>query len=378
MSLSNMSQSDMRFITARASSSQLAPSDALREALSSVVAECAQQGAAPADILRLRITAPEPQAFHLSRREMDLAWREVFGGLRRPIFYHQGAFAVEADGTVAPQRTPAPIWNGMTMPELMRAYAPRLQVPDMQAVFRQWNADGAAARQSAGGLDLHYGRGRDEMFDLYPAARRDAPLWVFLHGGYWQACTKDQHGQFAEGLRAHGFSVAMLDYPLCPETSLREIVLTIRHALQVLRDQATAFGFDASRIHLAGHSAGAHLAAAAAADPHGPEIASVLLLSGVFDLDPLFHLPMGRIIGLSDRAEARALSPLFCPQPKTRVGVALGALETDEFKRQSAEMAAAWGADAPLHIKNCHHFNLLEELRRPGPLLDLALRTASA
>jgi acetyl esterase/lipase len=42
-------------------------------------------------------------------------------------------------------------------------------------------------------------------------------------------------------------------------------------------------------MHLAGHSAGAHLAAAAAADPHGPAIASVLLLSGGFDLDPLFH-----------------------------------------------------------------------------------------
>jgi len=53
-------------------------------------------------------------------------------------------------------------------------------------------------------------------------------------------------------------------------------------------------------------------------------------------------------------------------------------METDEFKRQSAEMAAAWGADAPLHIENCHHFSLLEELRGPGPLLDLALRTASA
>jgi len=53
-------------------------------------------------------------------------------------------------------------------------------------------------------------------------------------------------------------------------------------------------------------------------------------------------------------------------------------METDEFKRQSAEMAAACGAEAPLHIENRHHFSLLEELRRPGPLLDLALRTASA
>ncbi len=373
-----MSLSEMGFVTARATSAQLLPADALREALSAVAAELGKQGATPADILRLRISALEPQAFHLARREMDLAWREVFGGLRRPIFFEHGPFAVEADAAIAPARTPTPIWNGMTMPELARAYAPRLQVPDMQSVFRQWNGDGAIARQTAGGLDLHYGRGRDDMFDFYPAARRDAPLWVFLHGGYWQACTKDQHGQFAEGMRAHGFSVAMLDYPLCPETPLREIVLIIRHALQVLRDEAPALGFDANRIHLAGHSAGAHLAAVAAADPHGPEIASALLLSGVFDLDPLFHLPMGRTIGLADRAEARALSPLFSPRPKARIGVALGALETDEFKRQSGEMAAAWGAETPLQIENCHHFNLLEELRRPGPLLDLALRTASA
>lgn len=373
-----MSPSELRSITSRATSGQIHPADALREALSAIAADLGKQGATPADILRLRISALEPQAFHLARRDIDLAWREIFGGLRCPIFFSQGPFAVEADAVIAPARTPTPIWNGMTMPELARAYSPRFQVSDMQTVFRQWNADGAIARQSAGGLDLYYGRGRDEMFDFYPAARRDAPLWVFLHGGYWQACTKDQHGQFAEGLRAHGFSVAMLDYPLCPETPLREIVLILRHALQVLRDQSAALGFDPPRIHLAGHSAGAHLAAVAAADPHGPEIASVLLLSGVFDLDPLFHLPMGRIIGLTDRAEARVLSPLFSPRPNARVGVALGALETDEFKRQSAEMAVAWGAEPPLHVENCHHFNLLEELRRPGPLLDLALRTASA
>ncbi len=374
-----MSQSESALLLARASSSQWVPADALREALFQVVADLARQGATPADILRMRIFAPEPQAFHLSRRQNDLAWREVFGGLRKAVFYAQGPVAVEADAEITAVREAKPVWNGMTMPELTRAYAPRLQVANMQDVFRGWNADGALARQHAGALDLHYGRGCDEMFDFYPAARAHAPLWVFLHGGYWQACTKDQHGQFAVGMRAHGFSVAMLDYPLCPETPLAEIVLVIRYALQSLRAQAGALGFDPTQIHLAGHSAGAHLAAMAAADPHGPDIASVLLLSGVFDLDPLFHLPMGAIIGLKDRAQASALSPLFCPQPKkTRVGLALGALETDEFKRQSGEMAAAWGAEAPLQVENCHHFNLLEELRRPGPLLDLALRTASS
>jgi hypothetical protein len=68
----------------------------------------------------------------------------------------------------------------------------------------------------------------------------------------------------------------------------------------------------------------------------------------------------------------------FSPPPKVQLGLAVGALETDEFKRQSAEMAARWGAPTPLYPENCNHFSLLEGLRGAGPLLDLAVRTAAA
>jgi len=149
----------------------------------------------------------------------------------------------------------------------------------------------------------------------------------------------------------------------------------IRRALQFLVAHAHALGFDPARIHLAGHSAGAHLAAMAASDPHGPPVRSALLLSGVFDLEPLFHLPMGAMLGVDD-ATWRPLSPMFRERPRARIGVALGALETDEFKRQSAEMAERWGAPSPLHAGGRHHFSLLEDLRGDSPLLDLALRTA--
>lgn len=363
-------------ITERASSSQEDPAAALRECLFALAGALAKQGATPADILRLRITSPAPQAFQLSRREIDLAWRDAFGGLRRPVFHHlaPGALVVEADAHVPAPRAHQPVWHGMTMPELARAYSPRQQA-DMREVFATWNADGARFRAGQGGLDIAYGRARDAMFDFYPAQRRDAPLWVFMHGGYWQACTKDQHGQFGEGMLRAGFAVANLDYSLAPETPLSEIVLQIRNALQFLAGQAEALGFDPARIHLAGHSAGAHLAAMAASDPHGPEIQSALLLSGVFDLEPLFHLPMGRILGL-DAVNWRPLSPLFREAPKVRIGLAVGDLETDEFKRQSTEMAARWGAPDPLYCAGRHHFSLLEDLRSEGPLLKLALRTA--
>ncbi|MDB5651492.1 MAG: hypothetical protein JWL62_3012 [Hyphomicrobiales bacterium] len=175
----------------------------------------------------------------------------------------------------------------------------------------------------------------------------------------------------------HGFAFANLDYGLAPETPLTEIILQIRRALTFLVGQADALGFDPARIHLAGHSAGAHLAALAAVDPQGPPVRSALLLSGIFDLAPLAHLPMGPMIGLDSEATIRRLSPISYPAPSPRIGVALGGLETDEFKRQSAEMAAAWGARAPLVVPERHHFNLLEDLRTETVLLALALQVAA-
>lgn len=373
-----MSPSEPRVVFAEGRSSLADPADALREALSELVAALARAGAAPGEIVRLTLTAPQPQGFHLSRREIDGAWREVCGGLRRPLRYERGGAGLTllAEGHVRQPLPAVPVWRGMSAAEISRAYSPRQQA-DMQQVFRRWNRDGALARAGRGGLDLAYGPSRDESLDFVAAQDPRAPLWVFLHGGYWQACTKDQHGQFAEGMLRHGFAFANLDYGLAPETPLTEIVLQVRRALSFLVGQADALGFDPARLHLAGHSAGAQLAALAALDEKGPPVRSALLLSGVFDLAPIAHLPMGPMIGLEGEAMIRSLSPLSHPAPAARVRVALGGLETDEFKRQSSEMAEAWGASAPLVVAGRHHFDLLEDLRTDSELLDLALRTAT-
>ncbi|MDB5597168.1 MAG: alpha/beta hydrolase [Hyphomicrobiales bacterium] len=373
-----MSPSDPRIVFAQGRSSHADPADALREGLSELLGALAREGATPGDIAGLTLTAPEPQGFHLSRREIDGAWREVCGGLRRPLRYARGGteLTLRAEAHVRQPIPALPVWRGMSVPEIARAYSPRQQA-DMQGVFRRWNHDGALARAGQTGLDLAYGPSRDESLDFVAARDPRAPVWVFLHGGYWQACTKDQHGQFAEGMLRHGFAFANLDYGLAPETPLTEIVLQVRRALTFLVGQADALGFDPARLHLAGHSAGAQLAGMAALDEKGPPVRSALLLSGVFDLAPIAHLPMGPMIGLEGDAMIRSLSPMSYPAPSARIGVALGGLETDEFKRQSREMAEAWGAPAPLVVAGRHHFDLLEDLRAESELLDLALRTAA-
>src|SRR5205814_10346329 len=169
----------------------------------------------------------------------------------------------------------------------------------------------------------------------------------------WQAIAKEQNAQFTAGLLKSGFAVANVDYSFCPQMPLPQITLQIRAALNFLHREAGNLGVDATRLHLVGHSAGAHLAAMMAADPDCPMIASALLISGIFDLRPLALLPMGDVLGLTDTAIVRRNSPInFRPRSGCRIGVALGAAESDEFKRQSADLASVWRADPPLIVKD--------------------------
>jgi arylformamidase len=147
--------------------------------------------------------------------------------------------------------------------------------------------------------------------------------------------------------------------------------------MRLLVFKAGELGFDPNSVHVAGHSAGGHLAAMVAADEQGPPIRSALLLSGLFELAPLALLPVGRLIGLTNEEAVARLSPMrHRPQPGTKIGVGVGALESGEFKWQSAELAKAWGAAPPLVVAGDNHFSLLDGLIE-GELLGFARKIAS-
>jgi arylformamidase len=361
-------------------SDQNDPAGALRAALREVAAQLAEAGAGPHHLTEMVWAAPDATAFHPSRRAIDLAYREVFAGFRPKLSLTRAndpGLVVTAHVTLPGSPDPHPVWRTYSVQQLAQQYSPRSQVPDVIAVFEQWTRDGAAFRQGHRGLDLAYGREAAARFDLYrPAEIAQPPLFVYIHGGYWQAITKEQNAQFAAGLVRSGFAVANLDYSYCPETPLPQIVLQIRAALNVLRREADNLSVDASRLHLVGHSAGAHLAAMLAADPDSPPITSALLISGVFELKPLALLPMDRILGLTDPAVVRRNSPInFRPRPGCRVELAVGGRESDEFKRQSADLAATWRADPPRVVAERNHFDILDGLI-DGDLLQLALKLA--
>lgn len=369
------SENDLHEIVAH--SAETDPVEALRDALSDILAGLVAAGCGPHHLKEMMWETDQPEAFHLSRHTIELAYREVFAGFRPPIRLQRKA---EAGLTIrarhaAAQPLPDALVEGYNLRELGRQYSPRLQA-DMKALFRQWSRDGEAFRANHGGVDLAYGPGRFETLDLYrPAGAKRAPIFVFIHGGYWQASDKVQHAQFAQGLLDAGYAVAMPNYGLAPDNPLEASIAQSVAALNFLVDEADALGLDASSLHISGHSAGGHLAAMALLAQDAPPIASALLLSGLYDLKPLGHLPLGRLLGLDDAARATRLSPIVQPRPQsTRLAFAVGEGESDAFKAQSTALAATWQAPAPL-ICPGHHFSMLEGLNG-GALLDLALRTA--
>ena len=369
-------------IVVRGASSVVDPVEALRLALSEAAKAMAGHGATPGDILAMTWTALRPATIHPAQPVVDLTLREIFGGIRPPIdlqFSDHDGVRVELQlrQPIAPSLDP--VWRGLSMSELARTYSPRSTVSDMGAIFDAWRREGAAFRSTHLTAELAYGPSHGEALDLYlpKAATSAAPLWLFIHGGYWQAIDKEQNAHFAAGMFEAGYAVAMLNYTLAPFASLAEILAQTQRAITFLSREAKALGCNPDEIHISGHSAGGHLVAMIAAVPEGKLIRSCLPLSGIFDIEPLARLPMGRMLRLDTADEIARLSPQnFKPLPHVRIGVAVGGNESREFQRQSTDYAAHCGGAPCRIVAGKNHFDLLDGLNG-GELLDFALEIAA-
>lgn len=263
-------------------------------------------------------------------------------------------------------------------------YNARAAIPDHPALFEAWVQRSAAVRaKCAECLDIRYGEGDREVLDFFPAMTPDAPIAVYLHGGYWQWNDKSGFTFLAESLVRAGFSTALVNYPLAPSATVPAIVESVRDALAFLwkgADRRLRGARD--RLYVIGHSAGAHLAVTAMAtdwparDPALPRdlMKGVLAVSGVYDLRPLVQTSMNDALGL-DETGARAASPLFMePKSAGPLMLAVGGLESGEFHRQSRDLGRAWAEKgvrvAELNLANRNHLTVLEDLAAPdGPLL---------
>ena len=252
----------------------------------------------------------------------------------------------------------------------------RARVPEHPAIFDRWARESALARERhARRLDLPYGTSAGERLDLFPTHRRDAPVLVFIHGGWWRSLDKNDHSFIAPAFAAAGALVVVPNYALCPAVTIDTIALQMTQALAWVHRHAALYGGDPRRIVVAGHSAGGHLAAMLACCDWkrvGAELPARLLtaavsISGLFDLEMIRQTPYLHGLGLTP-ASARRLSPLHYPAPRTPLSAFVGALESDGFLQQNDAIRAAWGRRAvPVceRIADAHHFDVLHRLADP-------------
>jgi arylformamidase len=253
--------------------------------------------------------------------------------------------------------------------DLELEYNNRARVPEHPAHVAGWQRDAAAWREACprAELGLAYGTGERERLDLlHPAPGGDAPVAMFIHGGYWKALDRSFVSHCARGLNGRGIAVALPSYDLCPTVTIDVIVGQMREAAAFL------FRRTGRRLLAIGHSAGGHLTAMLLAtewralDPALPVdlVAAALPVSGVFELTPLLRTSIADGLRLTPE-HARALSPRFLPSPGRPLHCLVGGAESTEFIRQSRDMATAWGGSFAT-VEGADHFTVLAPFADPA------------
>jgi len=111
--------------------------------------------------------------------------------------------------------------------------------------------------------DLQYVEGGHERnrLDLYLPEKAEGrlPLIVWIHGGGWQAGSKQ--GCPAVPFATKGYAVASINYRLSQHAIFPAQIHDCKAAIRWLRAYAQQYSLDAARIGVWGESAGGHLAA---------------------------------------------------------------------------------------------------------------------
>lgn len=101
-----------------------------------------------------------------------------------------------------------------------------------------------------------------QVLDIYaPANAKNLPVVFWIHGGGWQTGDKTQVKSKPQAFMDRGFIFVSSNYRLLPEVDMGTLIRDVAKAVGWVHKHIASYGGDPGRILVAGHSAGAQLAA---------------------------------------------------------------------------------------------------------------------
>ena len=310
-------------------------------------------------------------------------------------------------------------YKGFRQDELEYQYNPRVSVPEFPELAKVRAALSRKVRESARSwLDLPYGKSPREKLDIYaadPSTRAPAfagdsrsgfrpmgvlegatgspvglhkaggPVFVYLHGGYWRGGSKEDNCNFAPTFTARGATVVLVEYDLCPQVTVSDIVGETRSAIAWVYRNIAGYGGDPGKICLAGSSAGGQLTAMALAHDWEKQdlprdiIKGALAMSGVYDLDMVMRISVQEEVRLTPEMAQENNPFLHPPMARCPILIAVGGAEPKGWQQMSEDYfnyCKARGLSVEyLVVPGANHYTVPEALlNEKSPLTEAMLR----
>ncbi len=225
---------------------------------------------------------------------------------------------------------------------------------------------------------ISYGPQARQKLDVYKPHAVDGakPVVVFFYGGSWKRGKRENYRFAGQAFASRGYVTVVPDYRTYPEVRFPAFVQDAAAAVAWVRKNISKFGGDPNRIVVAGHSAGAHIAALLAYDKRYlaeaevpmASIAALVGLAGPYYFDPLKYVSLrGVFETVKHPDEAR---PITFVRPGQAPSLLIhGRDDTTVWPENSTELTqklkAARVPVRHVELEDVGHIGILLEIAQP-------------
>lgn len=208
------------------------------------------------------------------------------------------------------------------------------------------------------------------------AANKRLPVVVFFYGGSWDSGNRASYKFIGEAMTSQGFIAVIPDYRIYPEVLFPGFMEDPAIVAKWVKSHAAEFGGDPDRVFLAGHSAGAHIAAMLVLNPEylakqnstPADFAGMIGLAGPYDFLPLKSNRLKTIFGPeAQRASSQPINFVTGKNPPMLLMV--GTKDSTVWPRNTynlaAKIKAAGGPVEVVEFEGYSHVDMAAKLAKP-------------